>query len=330
MFFKKLKISFSFLLLALFIIPINVLAYSDYLIPGGENVGIEVKSSGVIVVGIYEINDTYPAKDAGIKIGDIIKSVNGKEVSSIDELISTINESNKLDIDVNYLRDNMSYNTTLSIFKEDNVYKTGLYVKDGVTGIGTLSFIDPITKKFGALGHEITESNTGKILEIKDGKIYESKVINIERSENGTPGSKTADLKLTNEQGQIFENTESGIFGNYTGTIPNKEVYKVANPNQIKKGSATILTVLEGNVIEEYEINILKINKNSSQKTKNILFEITDPELLEKTGGIIQGMSGSPIIQDDYIIGAVTHVVVDNPKNGYGIFITNMLEEAEN
>ena len=330
MFFKKFKKSFILFLLTLFIIPINVLAYSDYIIPGGENVGIEVNASGVIVVGIYEINDTYPAKDAGIKIGDIIKSVNGKAISSIDDLVSVINENNSLELKVNYLRDDKSYNTSLSIYKENDIYKTGLYVKDSVTGIGTLSFIDPLTRKFGALGHEIIESNTGKILEIKDGKIYESKVLNIERSENGTPGSKTADLKLSNEQGVIKENTESGIFGDYTDTLPDKEKYKVAKPEQIKKGPATILTVLEGNVIEEYEINILKINKDSNQKTKNILFEITDSELLSKTGGIIQGMSGSPIIQGEYIVGAVTHVVVDNPKNGYGIFITNMLEEAEN
>lgn len=331
MFFKKFKKSFACLLLtSLFIIPNKVLAYSDYIIPGGENVGIEVNSTGVIVVGIYEINGNNPALDAGIKTGDIITSINGNKVSSIEALVKEINKSNSLTITVDYLRDDKSYNTKLTIFKEDNIYKTGLYVKDSITGIGTLSFIDPNTRKFGALGHEIIESNTGKILEIKDGKIFESNVTNIERSENGNPGSKTADLKLNNEQGIISENTSSGIFGDYTATLPDKKQYKVAQVKDIKKGKATILTVVDGNQIEEFEINILKINKDSNQKTKNILFEITDSRLLEKTGGIIQGMSGSPIIQGDFIIGAVTHVVVDNPKNGYGIFITNMLEEAEN
>ena len=171
------------------------------------------------------------------------------------------------------------------------------------------------------------ETNTGIMLDIKTGNIFNSEVINIERSENGNPGSKVANLKASDIQGNIFENTNKGIFGNYTNSLPNKQKYKVANIKDIELGEAKILTVLQGNEIKEYNINIIKVNKSD---TKNILFEITDQELLNKTGGIIQGMSGSPIIQGEYIIGAVTHVVVDNPTRGYGIFITNMLEEAEN
>lgn len=180
-----------------------------------------------------------------------------------------------------------------------------------------------------AISHEIIESNTGQMLEVKDGKILKSTVTNIERSENGNPGSKNAKLDYDQVEGEISENTSSGIFGTYTSSLPDKKVYKVANPSDIKKGEAKILTVIGGEEVKEYKINILKINE-SDKNNKNILFEITDQELLEKTGGVVQGMSGSPIIQDDYIIGAVTHVVVDDPKKGYGIFITNMLEEGEN
>ena len=211
---------------------------------------------------------------------------------------------------------------------KNNIYKTGLYVKDSITGIGTLTFIDPNTKKFGALGHEIQEQTTGKIFEIEDGTIFSSKVTGVFPSTNGSPGEKRAKYDKTDITGEVEENTTQGIFGEYTATIENSKTYNVAEPNEIKKGKAKILTVLEDDVVKEYEIEITKISKN--QDTKNLSFKITDPELLEKTNGIVQGMSGSPIIQDDYIIGAVTHVVVDNPHKGYGIFITSMLEEGEN
>ena len=324
MFFKKIKKSLSLILLTIFIIPINILAYSDYIIPGGENIGIEVKTNGVLVVGVYEINGKYPSIEAGIKVGDIISKVDNNNISSIKDLSSLLNKEK---VSISYIRNGKEYETILNLTNVNNEYKTGLYVKDTITGVGTLSFIDPNTKLYGALGHEIIESSTGEIINTNSGSIFESSVINIERSENGKPGSKIADLKLENQKGTIYENTNKGIFGEYLSELPNKKYYKVAKPNEIEIGEAKIYTVLDGNEIKEYTINILKINNDD---TKNILFEITDKELLEKTGGIIQGMSGSPIIQNDKIIGAVTHVVVDKPTKGYGIFITKMLEEAEN
>ena len=331
MFFKKFKKSFLLLLLSLYIIPINVFAYSDYLIAGGENIGIEINSKGVMIVGVYKVENTYPANEAGLKVGDIIVSINDKNISSIDDMVTEINEhKTEGTIKIGYKRDDLLKNTNLKLYKDEaGVYKTGLYVKDSISGIGTLTFIDPESKIFGALGHEITEKSTGKILEIKDGKIYESNVTSIDSSKNGVPGEKNAEFNYEKVNGTIVENTAQGIFGNYTGDIDGREKYQVANPNEIQKGSAKILTVLEGKTIKDYNIEITKIDNNLKQKTKNLVFEITDQELLNKSGGIVQGMSGSPIIQNDKIIGAVTHVVVDNPKKGYGIFITNMLEEAE-
>ena len=186
MILKKLKKT-TVLLLLLFIIPINVLAYSEYLIPGGENIGIQINTSGVIVVGMYNVNGKNPAQEAGIKAGDIIKKIENQEVTSIDDMISKINVLNTDKIKLTYERNKIEYTTTLEIFKdENNIYKTGLYVKDSITGIGTLSFIDPNTKIFGALGHEIIEKNTGVLLEIKEGKIYETNVTSIDRSFNGT------------------------------------------------------------------------------------------------------------------------------------------------
>ena len=332
MFFKNLKNKLLLLtFLTTLIIPTYAFAYSDYIIAGGENIGIELNSKGVLIVGTYEINGENPAKKANLQNGDKIIKINEKEVANIEEMLNVIDSTiNKEKLLITYIRNGKENTTTLALQKsDDNIYKTGLYVKDSIAGVGTLTFIDPNTKLFGALGHEIIEKNTGQKLEIKDGKIYSSTVTGITRSDNGSPGEKNASYDSSKVFGTVFENTSQGIFGDYTSDIPNKKLYPVGTVNDIKSGEATIFTVIEGTEVEEFSINILKVNSNLSS-SKNILFEVTDSKLLKNTGGIVQGMSGSPIIQNGYIIGAVTHVVVDDPTKGYGILITKMLEEAEN
>lgn len=331
MFLKKLKNSILLILTVSLLLPTQILAYSEYIIAGGENIGIELNSKGIIIVGTYEVDGKNPAEEANLHVGDIITSINNSKVATIEEMLTEIDKLNDVSsVSINYLRGSKTYSTTLKLIKDSNdVYKTGLYVKDSITGVGTLSFIDPNTKLYGALGHEIIEKSTGQKLEIKDGKIYNSTVTSITPSDDGNPGEKNARYDSSIVYGDVKENTSSGIFGSYTDTLPDKKLYKVAKPSLVKTGSAKILTVLSGEEVKEYDINIISVSKEDKE-TKNILFEITDSELLEKTGGIVQGMSGSPIIQGEYIIGAVTHVVIDNPKRGYGIFIVNMLEEAEN
>ena len=327
---KKFKKLICLLLLTYIIIPTNVLAYSEKIIAGGENIGIKLNSKGILIVGTYDINNTSPAKKAGLETGDIITGIEEKSVNTIDEMANVINEANTEEITIKFLRNDLEKTTKLKLYKdENNIYKTGLFVKDNIVGIGTLTFIDPETKKFGALGHEIQEQATEKIFEIKDGTIFDSVVTGIIPSNNGNPGEKKAEYNEEKIKGIAEENTTQGIFGEYTDKIPNRKTYKVAKPEEIKEGPAKILTVLENQNIKEYDINIIQIN-SKKQKHKNFIFEITDNELLEKTGGIVQGMSGSPIIRDDYIIGAITHVVVNDTNKGYGIFITNMLEESEN
>jgi len=330
MFFKKIKNKIIFMLLLL-IVPSITLAYSDYVIAGGKNIGIELNSSGIIIVGTYEVNGTNPAKKAGLLNGDKIIKINNKSIKNIKEMLNYIESlENKENIEITYKRGNKEYTTTLPLDKdENNIYKTGLYVKDSVTGVGTLTFIDPNTSLFGALGHEIIEKNTGQKLEIDGGKIYSSTVTGVTKSTIGKPGEKNARYDSNNVFGQISENTTNGIFGTYTKEIQENNLYKVGTVEEATIGSAKILTVIEDNKVEEFEINIIKIN-TSDNISKNFLFEVTDKRLLEKTGGVVQGMSGSPIIQDELIIGAVTHVVVDDPTKGYGISIIKMLEEAEN
>lgn len=329
MFFKKFKSFIAIILVATFIMPQTVFAYSKYIVAGGENIGLQINNNGIIIAGFYKVGETYPGHDANLNQGDTIIKVDNVEVKTIDDFITSIKNSNQKSLKLVYLRNNKEETTTLNLMNEGGVVKTGLYVKDMVSGIGTLTFIDPNTKLYGALGHEVLESTSGTMIDVKEGKIYNSEVTGIEKSTRGEPGAKNANTNANDVYGSIKENTISGIFGNYTKEISNNKLYKVTDYKDIKTGEAKIITVLEGTEKKEYSINILKVN-NDKNDNKNILFEITDDELIKKTGGIVQGMSGSPIIQGDNIIGAVTNVVVNNPKRGYGILITSMLEEAEN
>ncbi|MBR1414029.1 MAG: SpoIVB peptidase [Bacilli bacterium] len=322
------KLYYYIVITLLLVLPTNVLAYSDKIILGGETLGINVESNGILVIGFYKIDGKYNKGNPELEVGDLITKVNDKPIYKIEELTKAIEDTIKDDkVNISFMRDKKEYTTTLNLKNEDGIYKTGLYVKDSLTGIGTLTYIDPETLYFGALGHEIVESNTNTKLEIKKGTIFKSTITDIDKSEDGNPGSKNAKFFYKTKFGDIIKNTESGIYGDFTSNLPDKDLIPVANKDEVKIGPAYIYTVLNGEEIKEFKIDITKINANS--KTKNIYFEINDEELLDKTGGIVQGMSGSPIMQNGKIIGAITHVIIDNVKTGYGIFITTMLEEGE-
>lgn len=327
--FKKLKSFIALFLVATFIMPQSLLAYSKYIVAGGENIGLSINNRGIIIAGFYKVGDKYPGYDAGLNKGDVIKRANDKEVSSIDDFIGAIKESDGKSLKLVYQRGKQNETTTLNLTNENGTLKTGLYVKDMISGIGTLTYIDPESRIYGALGHEVLEQTTGTMINVRDGKIYNSNVTSVEKSVRGEPGAKNANTNSNDVFGDVKENKVSGIFGNYTKEINKDNLYKVAVYEDIKLGEAKIITVIEGTLKKEYNINILKVN-NDKTDNKNILFEITDSNLINKTGGIVQGMSGSPIIQGNNIIGAVTNVVVNNPKRGYGILITTMLEEGEN
>ena len=313
-------------LLILLLFPLSVNAYSNYIIPGGNNIGIEVKNEGIIVIGFYKINNKFNTND--IKIGDVITNIGEDEVHTVNEMVSSIEKYVKDDkVSITVSRNKKSVKFDFNLINDNGVYKTGLYVKDTISGIGTLTYIDPETKIYGALGHEIIEGNSMKSVEVRSGTIFESLVTSIDRSSVGNAGTKNAKFYSNNVYGSINKNTISGIYGKYTSSIENNELMEVGKPEDLKLGDAYIYTVVEGKTIEKFKIKINKIS--SSAKIKNISFEVTDEQLLNLSGGIVQGMSGSPIIQDNKIFGAVTHVIVNNPTTGYGIFITSMLEEGD-
>ena len=317
-----------FVILSILLIPINAIAYSNKIIPGGNTIGISVTSKGVMVVDFYKINGKYNKGNPEIKSGDYIIKINNEDVKSVDDLVSLI-EKYKSDekVNVTFIRNNLEKNTTLDLIYTDGLYKTGLYVKDTVSGIGTLSYIDPDTSIYGALGHEIVESTSNSKVEIKDGSIFRNVITSIDRSVNGTPGSKNAKFFNNTIYGDIVKNTKYGIYGTYTSNINKDNAIEIKKLSDIKLGKAYIRTVINKEDVKDFEIEITNINKDS--KLKSISFKITDQELLEKTGGVVQGMSGSPIIQDGYLIGAVTHVLIDDVTKGYGVSIVTMLNEGD-
>lgn len=317
-----------FLVSFIFIIPINTLAYTKYLIPGGETIGIKVESDGVFVVGFYKVDGREIAKNAGFKIGDRIVGINDKKIHNVIDLIDNIDSSkNEITIKFDIIRDNQKRVVNMTLKKEkDSSYKTGIYVKDSIVGIGTLSYIDPLTNTFGALGHEITDAQ-GFNFTIATGNIFSSRITSITKATINKPGEKNASINTNEVYGNINYNLETGIFGNLKENISNDEAIEVMNIDDVKIGKAEIITVLSDNKKETYDIEILSIDKDN--KTKNFLINITDEKLINQTGGIVKGMSGSPIIQDGKLVGAITHTIVDNPKKGFGISIEKMLESVK-
>jgi len=323
--FKKILLKLSLLLLC--IIPINSFAYSSKIIPGGENIGIRIGLQNISIVGFYKVGDSYIGEDAGFKIGDRIQKINQEDVNTIEEMIQKIENSNGT-IELTVKRGQEVITKPLKLVQdEQGTIKTGLYIKDKITGIGTLTYIDPETKIFGSLGHEVLDKNTSLKVEIKDGQIFKSDVIGITPSTSGNPGEKNAKFYSNEEYGTILKNEEEGVFGKYAKNFDEAEAIEVGELEDVQFGKAYLRTVISGDKKQDFEIKIIEIDENN--ETKNILFEITDQELLNKTGGVVAGMSGSPIIQNGKIIAACTHVVVNSPNKGFAISIENMLKEGE-
>ena len=311
------------------------------LVPGGNSIGVVLHSRGVIVVGNSPINiangeQVTPAKDGGINIGDVILSINGIAVQSDSQVAEVIDQSGKDEsmLDIILKRGDKQFNISIKPVLCDDTkrYRIGLFVRDSAAGVGTLTFHDPKSHDYGALGHIITDSDTNQPIDCEQGKIVAAKVSGIQHGLRGQPGEKIGVfIDEDHLLGNIQKNTRFGIYGKLAANIPNElypEAIPVASMNQIQLGNAEMLTVVNGQTIERFTIEIQKINLQESPEGKGLVIKVTDPILLEKTGGIVQGMSGSPIIQNGKLVGAVTHVFVHDPTRGYGCFIDWMLMEV--
>ena len=311
------------------------------LMPGGHSIGVTLQTKGVMVVGQSPVLDksgkkVYPAKEAGIEVGDILLKVNNQEVRTDQEVSNAVNSAGEQNGSVSILfkhQEQTLEKTVKPIYCSETArYRMGLFVRDEAAGVGTLSFFDPVSKQYGALGHVITDADTNQKIEVSKGKIIASTIYAIEKGRRGHPGEKIGSF-ISNSifSGTIEKNTLTGIFGTMSGQIENtyfKEAIPVGWESEIKVGPAKIYTVIKGEKIEEFEVNIDRVMHNRTD-SKNMIVRVTDPRLLDLTGGIIQGMSGSPIIQDGKIIGAITHVFVNDSQRGYGVFIQNMLNDAK-
>ncbi|MGL4664309.1 MAG: SpoIVB peptidase [Clostridium butyricum] len=308
------------------------------LYPGGVPIGVRVSSEGVLVVGYSDIEinnekEESPGKVGGLEIGDVILKINGIEMHNSRDLVKAIKQSEKDSIKVDILRHGENITKIVTLKKENNKdYKIGLWIRDSTAGVGTMTFYDDTSKKFGALGHPITDSDTNEPFLIKDGDVIESSIISIRKGEKGSPGElKGIFINESNPTGEIDKNTQSGIFGQLNSNILQKsdiKRLKVGFRDEIVPGKAKIITTIDENGPQEYEIEIEKLLNQTVASSKSMVIKVTDPRLLEKTGGIVQGMSGSPIIQNNKIVGAVTHVLINKPDTGYGIYIEWMLQDA--
>ncbi len=332
----KLDLSLNLGSFSLKDITVNVIP-NTVVIPGGEAIGLRLYTSGVLVVGMSEIvgtdNKTYsPYKESGIKEGDMIVKVDDESVTCTSDLISKVNECNGKKVEITYIRDGNNYTTEMLPTKtEENEYKLGLWVRDAATGVGTITYYDPQSKMFGALGHGILDVDTNQLIDIAKGEVITSKIISIIKGEKGSPGEVQGSIDNGKVIGEVYKNTNFGIYGKLTNTdfIENGTELEVMPRDEVKTGKASIICTLDDNKREEYEIEIERVYTATNRSNKNMIIKVTDERLLEKTGGIIQGMSGSPIIQDGKFVGAVTHVMVNNPEKGYGIFADTMLKQMK-
>lgn len=310
-------------------------------IPCGQPFGIKMLTEGIMVVRLSDINgkdDSCPAKDAGIKVGDIIISVGGEKITSNEDLSKVISSSGGKTIEVIVKRNNSdsdaksSDELTLKLTPEycnnEKCYKTGMWIRDSSAGIGTITFYDPTTGAFGGLGHPICDSDTGEILPLSSGEICDVSITGYKKGSSGSPGELRGRFLSDSQIGTAVQNTNFGVFGSLDESPSKNEELEIADNSEIKTGKAEILTTISGSEPQKYSINIEQVNPNDSD-CKNLVIRVTDKTLLEKTGGILQGMSGSPIIQNGKLVGAVTHVFVNNSSMGYGIFANTMFTESQ-
>ena len=335
---NKKEYNLSLLGVNLKTITANILPETK-VVPLGDLVGLKLYTKGVLVVGISEIkgedNKTYkPYEEAGIEQGDSIIKINNEKIESTEDLLECVSKTNGKTMNVTYIKGGEEVEKTITPVKTSkNTYKLGIWVRDAGAGVGTLSFYDETTNTIASLGHGIQDVDTEEMLDISSGEIVTAEIVNVKKGEENNPGKIEGTIEDSKNLGTVYSNTRFGVYGKINNknelNIDTSKAIKVALRNEIKEGDAKIICTLEDGKKEEYNVRIQKIFKSNNEDNKSMIVKVTDERLLEKTGGIIQGMSGSPIIQNGKMIGALTHVLVSNPTIGYGVFADLMLKEIK-
>lgn len=305
-------------------------------VPIGRTVGIKLFSDGVMVVGFSEVTsaqgNSVPARDCGLKEGDIITHINRQEVDTIEDVQNVLQTVGGQTMSIRALREDEPIQLTAQAVQcsSDGQYKLGAWIRDSMAGIGTVTYWDPETGKFGALGHGINDVDTAQLMPLQSGSILYSEVAEVKKGQKGQPGELKGEFQVSRDLGELYANTTGGVFGWLSSSdfFQETQPVEVASRDEVHTGKAVIRSNVAGADTEEYEVEIVRIFPENGQDTRNLMLKVTDPRLLETTGGIVQGMSGSPILQDGKIVGAVTHVLVNDPTQGYGILLENMLAAA--
>lgn len=328
------KIDFSLSLFHLFKVKdlsVNVIPKTS-VVPIGKAIGMKLYTDGVLVVGMSEIEGKRPYEDTGIQEGDRIIQINENDIRNTTELMKEVNASKGDKIHIKYIHEEETITTSMKPVKSgEDEYKLGLWVRDAAAGVGTLTFYEPDTKMFATLGHGILDVDTSDLIKIANGELVTTNILNIQKGEKGKPGEIRGTIESGYTLGRITKNTAFGVYGMLDApsylSISTKDAIDVATREEIKTGAAQIICELENGKTQYFNIEIQKVFIGNNEDNKSMLLKVTDEELLDKTGGIIQGMSGAPIVQDGKFIGAVTHVLVNDPSQGYGVFADIMLKQ---
>lgn len=309
-------------------------AEPNTVIPAGTPFGIKMFTDGVMVVGMSDLDISgravNPAKTAGIKTGDIITAIDGKRVNYNEDVGEIIENSSGRSVRVDFSRNGEKKQTMLTAVKSpvDGSFRAGMWVRDSSAGIGTMTFYDPQSGRFGGLGHAICDVDTGEMMPLSSGEAVEVTITGVSRGSSGFPGELRGVFASGQTIGELTVNDKTGIYGSCCYAPAANKPVKTATRSEVHTGNATIYTTVSGSRPQAFDIRIERVAATDANPTKNMIIRITDPKLIELTGGIVQGMSGSPILQDGKLVGAVTHVFVNDPTRGYGIFIENMLDAA--
>lgn len=309
-------------------VPAQVLPRTE-LVPVGRTLGVTMDTKGLLVLGTGSIDGGCEPSRGILETGDLILQANGRDMENKEEFLETVEGSGGQSVTLRLERGGKEREVEITpAFSEaEQAYKLGVWIRDSIQGIGTVTFYDPEDGSFGALGHGVYDVDTGGLMAIREGSLTGMELADVVKGQKGEPGELTGAVEMEEKLGKIRKNTEVGIYGRAERGVFNGKAVPVATVDEIQRGSAVILSDLEGNGVQEYAIEISSVDRSGDKKHKDMTLRITDPRLLEKTGGIVQGMSGSPIIQGGRLVGAVTHVFSKDPTRGYGIFIENMMSQ---